>query len=350
MTSPSPKRDRILTHLQREFDHVWNGFDRTQVREYLDELQADVQRLLAERDGALKQAAAVSQQLEAARAENGKLAERVEELQQPPKDLDDLDERMQRVGHLAYLKADEITARAQTAAEENWKATAQASIALRERYRSLLKELDAHAEALHAEHRAALEETRAEVQQLTVEAVRRRDQLDAEEERKRRAIEGEFDAHMASQRSALEKYIADQRTASKNHAQRRLAEATTEAQRRIAEATKEADRRTSEANAIIERLVAIGDDARARLRSADEMLATSQSALDPLEDELLPAPRVKPSDFDKQATEAPAADGTAEAAGKHEEPQEQDEEAPTERQPSPHPHAQATSGAGNRQG
>ncbi|MGH3450401.1 MAG: cell division protein DivIVA, partial [Haloechinothrix sp.] len=266
MTSPSPKRDSALPHQQREFDHVWNGFDRNQVREHLESIQSDLQRLITERDNALSQLTTLSQQLESARAENGKLAERVEELSMPPKDLEDLDQRMQRVGHLAYLKADEITARAQTATEENWKVTAQASIALRERYRSLLKELDVHAEAMHAEHRAALEETREEVQRLTVEAVRRRDRLDADAEHKRRGIEQDFDAHMASQRSALEKYIADQRTASKNHAQRRIAEATTEAQHRIADATKEADRRTSEADSIIDRLAEIGEDARTRLR------------------------------------------------------------------------------------
>lgn len=349
MTSPSPKRDRILSHIQREFDHVWNGFDRNQVREHLDELQADVQRLMAERESAISQLNALTQQLEATRAENGKLAERVEELSQPPKDLDDLDQRMQRVGHLAYLKADEITARAQTAAEENWKATAQASISLRERYRSLLKELDSHAEALHAEHRAALEETRAEVQKLTVEAVRRRDQLDVEEERKRRAIEQEFDGHMAQQRSALEKYIADQRTASKNHAQRRLAEATTEAQRRVAEATKEAERRTAEANAIIERLVTIGEDARTRLRSADEKLANSQAALEPLEDELLSVPRVKPSDFDKapKAQESPDQTETAEALESDSSPNGSGADADTVVTPSPSPRSQVQVGAGS---
>lgn len=343
MTSPNPKRDHALTHLQREFDHVWNGFDRNQVRDHLENIQAQVQRLIAERDSAVHQINSLSQQLESVRAENGKLAERVEELSVPPKDLDDLDERMQRVGHLAYLKADEITARAQTAAEENWKATAQASIALRERYRTLLKELDTHAEALHAEHRAALEETRAEVQKLTVEAVRRRDRLDAEEERKRRSIEQEFDAHMATQRSALEKYIADQRTASKNHAQRRLMEANSEAQRRIAEATKEAERRTTEANAIIDRLAAIGEDARERLRSADDLLAESQSALEPTEDELRPAPRVKAADFERTAKAADDGDEPDEAPqespnGSTERDKSADELPKREPKPSPRPH------------
>ncbi|MGH3519804.1 MAG: cell division protein DivIVA [Haloechinothrix sp.] len=340
MTSPRPKRDNALPRVPREFDHMWNGYDRNQVREHLDMIQADVRRLIAERDSALSQLNALSQQLESARAENGTLSERVEELSVPPKDLDDLDQRMQRVGHIAYLKADEITARAQTAAEENWKSTAQASIALRERYRSLLSELDAHAEAMHAEHRAALEETRAEVQQLTVDAVRRRDRLDAEAERKRRAIEQEFDAHMAAERGALDKYIADQQTASKNHAQRRIAEATTEAQRRIAEATKDANSRTAEANTIIDRLAEIGADVRSRLSSADELLANSQAALEPLENELLPVPRVE---------EAVPADGNGEA------PSEADNAAAgngargngparAAHKPSPRPHAEVGAG------
>ncbi len=298
---------------QREFAHHWNGYDRQQVREYLQQVDEAMRQLRAERDQALEQVNAVTRDLEAERAETGKLRKRVDELLAPPENLEDLDQRMQRVGHLAYLQAEEITTRAQTAAEENWKETAKASIALRERYRSLLKELDAQAEALHAEHRTALEQTRAEVQELTVDAVKRREQLDEEAERKRRAIEQEFDTHMAQQRAELEKYIADQRTASKNQAEKRLAEASAEAKKRLAEATHEADRRLKEANAVVARLSALSQDAHGKLRKADEVLSDAATTLEPTDEEQRPVPRAEDADGGTQAdgnaeesTEAPA--------------------------------------------
>ncbi|SNR32439.1 DivIVA protein [Haloechinothrix alba] len=312
MTSPSPKRDDTVTPLQREFDHVWNGFDRSQVREYLANLETTLERLIEDRDSARAQVSSLTEQLDSLRSENGQLQARVEELLVPPENLEDLDERMQRVGHLAYLQAEEITTRAQTAAEERWKETAQASIDLRERYRSLLKELDSQAQQLHAQHRAALEETRVEVQKLTTDAVRRREQLDAEEERKRRSIEQEFDASMAAQRSALEKYIADQQTASKNQAERRLSDAAEEARKRVADAQAEADRRIAEANSVLERLAALRNHARDKLNGADEILAGSEAAIEPLEEEQLPVPRAEDGE---EAHGVSAAEGSSGVAG-----------------------------------
>lgn len=310
MTSPRNGRNHATSPSKREFGHGWNGYDRNEVRSYLASLETEMQRLIADRDSALAQSNALAQQLEEARAENNKLAERVEELKEPPKNLEDLDDRMQRVGHLAYLRAEEITARAQTATEEDWKATAKASIALRERYRTLLKELDTHAEALHAEHRAALEETRNEVQQLMVDAVQRRDALDAEAEQKRRAIEQEFDTNMASQRSDLDKFVADQRTASKQQAERRISDATTEAHRIVSEATSESNRLKEEADAMVDKLLAISNDAHRRLVAADEALVRSQKAIEPTDDEQLPVPRAEEADQQDDARQ-PADAGAA---------------------------------------
>jgi colicin import membrane protein len=294
LTSPNPpKRVQVPAELQRDFTTHWNGFDRAEVRSHLARIEEDMRQMAAERDTAVARATAASKQLDALRGENGKLQARVNELLEPPKNLEDLDRRMQRVGQLAYLRADEVAARAQAASEENWKATAKASIALRERYRSLLKELDTHAEALHAEHRAALEETRAEVKELMVDAVRRRDALDAEAERKRRALEKEFDATMAAQRKELEKHIADQRTAAKQQAERRMAEAQAAARRTVIEANQQAQRRTAEANRVIDRLLVISKDAHGRLDTADKVLAKAEKTLEPTEEEQQPVLRAE---------------------------------------------------------
>lgn len=293
MTSPTPKRAQVPAQLQRDFTTHWNGFDRSEVRSHLARIEEDMRQLAAERDAAVNQINGVAKQVEKLRAENAKLQSRVDELMEPPKDLNDLDQRMKRVGQLAYIKADEVNARAQTATEENWKATAKASIALRERYRTLLKELDTHAEQLHAEHRAALEETRAEVKELMVDAVKRREALDAEAERKRRILEQEFDATMAAQRKELDKHIADQRTAAKQAAERRIAEAQAAARRTVGEANAQAQRRTTEANRVIDRLLRISQDSHRRLDAADKLLAGAEKTLEPTEEEQRPVPRAE---------------------------------------------------------
>lgn len=313
MTAPTPpQRPHQHAQLQRDFASHWNGYDRAEVRSHLARVEEDLRQLSAERDKATSQLGGMSKQLDALRAENAKLKARVDELKEPPRSLDDLDDRMQRVGKLARLQAEEVTNRAKTASEDTWKATAKASIALRERYRSLLKELDSHAESLHAEHRAALEETRAEVQELMVDAVRRREALDAEAERKRRAIEQEFDSTMAAKRKEVEKHLADQRTAAKQQAERRMAQAQAEARRTVAEANQHAQRRTDEANRVIDRMLAISTDAHGRMDNADKILAAAQTDLEPTAEEQQPVPRAEeavpaPSD---QAGKAGDADGT----------------------------------------
>jgi hypothetical protein len=299
------QQDNGLLPLRHEYTQAWHGFDRNEVRQYLDYLEAHVRRIMTDRDAAMVQASTLSRELDNARREAARLHARVEELKKPPVRPEDLDERMHRTVTLAHARAEEITERAQVAAEKHWAESTEVSTALRDRYQKLIAELDVQAEALHAEHEHALTSTRAEVKKLTVDAARRREQMDAEAERKRRTIEREFDASMTAQRAALEKHIADQRSASKNQAERRLAEATAEAKRRLDEATAEAKRRLDEATTAaaqrttaatrkVERLAELREQARASLLQADEVLKRSEAALSPLKDEGLIAAASRP--------------------------------------------------------
>ncbi|MEU6645645.1 cell division protein DivIVA [Saccharomonospora sp. NPDC046836] len=301
------EHDNRLLPLRRDFAQAWHGFERNQVLQYVDHLEAQLRRVLADRDSAMAQASTMSRELENARLEISKLVRRVEELKKPPERMEDLDERMQRTIQLAHTQADEIVTRAQEAAEKNWVESSDVSNKLHQRYMKLLETLDGHADALQREHEDALAATKAEVTKMTSEAVRRRERLDAEAEQKRRTTEREFDAKMTAERNSLDKHIADQKTASKNAAERRIAEATSEAKRLVDEAsgkakqlvgeasgkakhlvdtaTSEATRRTTEANSVVERLTRIREEARARLREADEVLRQSDSALVPVEGE-----------------------------------------------------------------
>ncbi|OQO92482.1 cell division protein DivIVA [Saccharomonospora piscinae] len=288
--------DHRLLPLRREFGQAWHGFDRNQVVQYLDHLEAQVHRLMTERDTAMARAGESARELDSARKEIATLRDRVEELKKPPERVEDLDERMQRSVQLAESQAAEVLARAEAAAEKNWAESSEVSKKLHERYMALLETLDGHADQLKREHEEALAATKAEVQRMTTEAARRREHLDTEAERKRRRIENDFQAKVSAEKSALEKHIADQQTASKNAAERRIADATAEAKRLVDEATAkakklvdeatgEADRRTTEANEVVGRLTKIREEARARLAEADKVLRHSESALTATPDE-----------------------------------------------------------------
>lgn len=290
------QHDHGLLPLRREFGHTRHGFDRDEVRHYVEHMEGQLRRLISERDSAQGQVNTLSRELENARFELGKLHARVDELNKPPETLEDLDERMQRVARVANERAEDTVNRAQVAAEEHWQHAVEQSRKLRERYTSMLSQLESHAEALQLEHEQALESTKAEVNELTERATARRAQLDEQSERERRAVEQEFDATMTSERNKMDKYIADQHEAAKNQAERRIAEASAEAKRlldeakaeasyRLDKATTEAERLSSEAHAESERLTNLHQQARERLRQAEEVLAGGDETLTPLEGE-----------------------------------------------------------------
>ncbi|NKQ56644.1 cell division protein DivIVA [Amycolatopsis sp. K13G38] len=291
-----PERDNALLPLKREYNQAWHGFDRGQVLQYLDHVEVSLRRVMADRDAARAQAGSLSRELENARAEIVRLRNRVEELKRPPERLEDLDERMQRTAELANTRAEEIVSRAQVAAEEHWAKSTELSSTLRERYQKLINALETQADALLGEHTNALEATRSEVRKLTTEAAQRRTALDIDAERKRRTIEHEFEQSMKAQKATLEKQVADQQTASKNQAERRIADATAEAKRLVdeaterakrlvAEATAKAEQREQEADRKVKHLNSLSQQASDRLRRAHEVLAKSQSSLEPLREE-----------------------------------------------------------------
>src|SRR5699024_4697741 len=190
-----------------------------------------VQQLISERNAALTQVETTSQELATARSDNEELRARVDELNKPPETMEDLDERMQRAITVANDRAADIVNRAQVSAEEHWQRTVEESQKLRDRYSSLLAQLESHAEALHSEHQQMLDTTRNEVTELTENAVTRRAQLDDESEQQRRSIEQEFDDTMSAEREKLERYISEQHESAKTEAEQRIAEAKTEAKR-----------------------------------------------------------------------------------------------------------------------
>src|SRR5690606_18415928 len=185
------EHDNRLLPLRREFNQAWHGFDRTQVLQYVEHLEAQIQRIVADRDNAHARLTTASRELENARREVTRLQNRVEELKKPPERPEDLDERMQRSIDLANTRAAEIVSRAEEAATKTWAESGEVSKKLHERYMKLVETLDNHAEALQREHTDALAATKADVERMTAEAAKRQERLDTEAEQKRRTIERE---------------------------------------------------------------------------------------------------------------------------------------------------------------
>ena len=93
--------DRELVPLKSDFDTVWYGYRRSQVRFYIQQTDAEVRMLTEDRDAALSQVADLSQQLEQARAEIEQLREQYDAVCREPIDESALSDRLRRMVRLA---------------------------------------------------------------------------------------------------------------------------------------------------------------------------------------------------------------------------------------------------------
>jgi cell division septum initiation protein DivIVA len=255
------------------FSVVRQGYDRTQVNRYFQQLEASSRHTATERDYFQRQAAELAGQLEAARAQIATLSARPE----PPTIAEAAplrDDRAARVVAVAKSQADEIIARAQNAAEHTWAAAEQASVALRERYQQLLADLDRQQAEIHTAHQTIMESARARSEEMTAAAERRRREIDAAAEHDRIRIDREFSESMNSKRTALRKEVEAARAASE-----------AEAARRIHEANEIADRRLAAATAEVDRLTALRDQLAAQLRDTHQLVERVTATLAPAEQE-----------------------------------------------------------------
>lgn len=270
------------------FAVVRHGFDRTAVRRHLDELTARLERAEADRHEARDQAAEYQGELEIARREIAALTERLDSFG-APEGADG-----GRMLEIARSQAAEITARAKAAADGTWSAAEEASAQLRERYRTLLGELDAQQEELRASHQEIMRTAQAQAEEMTTAAERRRREIDAAAERDRVRIDREFSESMAARREALDQELAERRAA----AEREIAE-----QLRVAD--EEAKRRLDTVNAQVERLSAVRSQLSERLRETQELLERGAGLLEPTDLEREVDPDQRPPTADGAAADAP---------------------------------------------
>ncbi|EWC59181.1 putative cellulose-binding protein [Actinokineospora spheciospongiae] len=258
------------------FAVVRNGFDRSQVKEYVRTAEAAAERSEAQVREARAEVAELSGQLELARREIDALTERLDKIgtAAAAASAPNAGERAARAVVVAKAQANEVNARAQAAAETAWTAAEEASTALRDRYRRLLADLDTQHNELHGAHKRVMDEARAKVTAMTKVADQRQKDIDDRAERERQRLEQQFQEQQAERRAALAEEIESNRAAAER-----------EAARLVQEATDEADKRIAAATSVVERLTALREQLATRLRGTNDLLTRSVSLLEPLEAE-----------------------------------------------------------------
>jgi len=260
--------DRELVPLKADFDTVWYGFRRSQVKYYVQQAEAEIRMLTADRDAALSQVEDLSAQLEQARAEIKELKRQLDEQARTPIDESALSDRLRRMVRLARDEANEVIASARAAAEHEWARSEQAAAELRERYERLVAEADEWRRQSERQRNEMLARTREEVQRMAQEAEQHRRKLDEEAEQRRTQVERDFEISMAARREEAMRILAERERTSR-----------AEAERRVREATAEAERRIKRADEYAETMLRLRRDLAERVRGAQQVLAAAEPFL-----------------------------------------------------------------------
>jgi chromosome segregation ATPase len=260
--------DRELVPLKSDFDTVWYGYRRSQVKFYIQQTENEIRLVTEDRDSALSQVGDLSAQLNRARAEVESLKQQLDEQARSPIDPAALTDRLRRMVRLAQDEADDIVAAAQSASEHEWARSEQAAAELRKRYEKLVAEADEWRRQSELQRVEMLARTREEVQAMAREAEQNRRRLDAEAEERRTQVEHDFEVSMAARREEAARLHAEREQKSREEAQRRVREATAEAERRIRRADEYA-----------ETMLRMRQDVAERVRAAQQVLAAAEPFL-----------------------------------------------------------------------
>ncbi len=284
--------DGDLVPLRADFDVVWRGYDRGQVRHYVEGVEAELRVLEVDRDAAEARADDLTRQLETARAEIRVLREHIDRISRTPIDPDALTARLRRMAELAHEEATEITERARAVAENHWATAERAATRVRERSERLVAELDARRREAEAEHRTLMREAGERVLATTREAERRRRELDERAAALREEVRVDFELAMSARRAeSMEALAAEE------------AEARARADRLVREAQEQARRILADARQRVDELRDRRDRIAAGLRGAQELLAEANPLLHAPLDEI-PAQRTRSEPVLEGAVEA----------------------------------------------
>ena len=291
---PDDDRDLLPSLGSSQFDIVRRGYDRAQVDDTVDALQADLQILAADREATMSQAGALAQALDAARRDIEELRGQLHRQARAPISVRGMSERLQRMLRLAQDEAAEIQARAESVAAQTLGRAEEEAADLRDRYQQMIAKTATRRTEMEAEHERLLGVARRQAEELVRSAQDRATALESEAARRRREIEEDFEITMTERRSGVVRELTELEAASGAEAQRCRAEAVEDARRRVSEATAEARRLLTDAE---QRSTAMVEDAHRKveqLRTLHHMVAEQllsvRSMLDDAFRQLGPAP------------------------------------------------------------
>lgn len=127
-----------LLPLRTDFDTVFRGYDRDQLRQYIQASERDTHLVVADRDAALSQVEDLSRELASARTTIRQLQSTVDRISRTPIDPAALSDRLRRMVELATADAQETTRRAQAAADRTWRHAEDTAARLAERHREFV--------------------------------------------------------------------------------------------------------------------------------------------------------------------------------------------------------------------
>src|SRR3954451_8151046 len=256
-----PRRDLPMHEAQHSFDVVLRGYDRSQVAETIERLEADFRIAIADRDAAVNRSAHLAGQLSALHGEIESLRRKAATASAPT--FENISERIQHMLQLAEEEAGEIRRAAELDAQAVREQTAAEERALLER----------HA-AGQAEVERMIAEARANADQIAQKAQLRADELvgkaqegvaglDAESQARRAKVEEDFDIAQRARRAEAARVEEDRERVSTEAARQRIAAAEQHAAQLIAEAEAKA-----------EAIRSIRDELTGRLLQARQLLTT----------------------------------------------------------------------------
>jgi cell division septum initiation protein DivIVA len=291
-----PRRDMQPMHeAQHSFDVVLRGYDRNQVAETIDRLEADFRIALAERDTAQGRAGDLASQLQAMQAEMENLRRKAATAAAPT--FENMSERISHMLRLAEEEAAEIRKAAEQDAQAVREQSAAEERAMHERHAAGQAEVERMlAEARqNADQIASKAQIRAD--ELVQKAQERVARLDAESQARRAKAEEDFDIALRARRAEAARQEEERERVS-----------TEAARQRVADAERHSAQLVAEAEAKAAAIRDVRDELTARLHQARQLLSTLPDLSD------RPAPTAQPA---ARPAAAPARAPEGEAAAAH---------------------------------
>jgi cell division septum initiation protein DivIVA len=230
-----------LLPLKTGFDRVWRGWQPSQVRAYLDRVEADVQMLVTDRDAAGLQVDDLRKQLAELRGQFTELRRDWDRVCWQPLDPEGLDHRLRRKVELAELAAEEILNGARTAAERRWQETVRAADRLEAAHQNLIEQAQKRRYEAEDAYQTASARAQTDVEEMTRRAEAERARLEEEAEHRRQQSERRFEVEWQERQAEADRRLAEREALSQEKARRIVERAAEEAKDVVARAQERAD-------------------------------------------------------------------------------------------------------------